>query len=188
MNRTLPDTCLITGSFDDLDDFTQRLQQTLDEAPKLVQLRCKGLDASATIALAARAAAICSERGVLLLVATSPDIFAHCAGDGLHLSSGALRGVEVRPVGDDRLLSVSCHTAEELAQAVGLGADILLLSPIKATAAHPDLAGIGWERFGEMTGELSIPVYGLGGMQPEDLAAAQAAGAQGVALTRPFWG
>ena len=188
MNRPLPDSCLITGSFDDRDDFSARLARALDDGPKLVQLKCKGLDQTATIALAERAAAICADHNVPLLIATDPETFSRCRGDGLHLSSGALKGVTSRPIDDDRLLSISCHTAEEMAQAAALGADILFLSPIKATAAHPELEGIGWGRFSEITKAITQPVYGLGGMQPEDLADAKAAGAQGIASTRPFWG
>ena len=38
-----------------------------------------------------------------------------------------------------------------------------------------------------MTEKLEQPVYALGGMQPEDMQAAGAAGAQGIATTAGYW-
>jgi len=39
-----------------------------------------------------------------------------------------------------------------------------------------------------MTERLEQPVYGLGGMRPEDVDAARAAGALGIAATTGYWG
>jgi 8-oxo-dGTP diphosphatase len=67
-----------------------------------------------------------------------------------------------------------------------LNADFATLSPVCATASHPDAKPLGWERFARLAADARLPVYALGGIAPEDLERARAAGAQGVAGIRAF--
>jgi 8-oxo-dGTP diphosphatase len=187
MSRTLPARYMITGKFVDHADFQDKLERALKTSPKVVQLRCKGMNDPEYLELARLAEGICRRYEAPLLLATTAELFAKTDADGLHLSSNRLGGLSERPIAARKMLSVSCHTEANLALADSLGADILLLSPVKPTASHPDLPGLGWERFREMTAGLKQPVYGLGGMQIEDMDDAQAAGAQGIAATSGFW-
>ncbi|HID47068.1 MAG TPA: hypothetical protein EYP34_15125 [Chromatiaceae bacterium] len=54
------------------------------------------------------------------------------------------------------------------------------------TGAHPDLPDLGWSRFQDVIRNLSQPMYAFGGMQPEGMGDALAAGAQGIA-TKSYW-
>jgi len=76
---------------------------------------------------------------------------------------------------------------KEIAQALKIGADFILLSPVKRTASHPEMEGIGWAMFAERVADVPIPVFALGGMQAEDLEQAKQSGAQGVAAISGFW-
>lgn len=187
MSRTLPAHYMITGKFADHKDFQDKLERALKSGPKVVQLRCKGMSDAEYLEMARLAEAICRRFEAPLFLATTVELFAETGADGLHLSSDRLGGFSERPIAADKLLSVSCHTEADLALADRLGADILLLSPVKPTASHPDLPGLGWDRFREMTVGLEQPVYALGGMQLEDMNDAQAAGAQGIAATTGYW-
>jgi len=179
---------MITGKFADHEDFQDKLEQALKAEPKVVQLRCKGMADAEYREVVRLAEVICRRFEAPLLLATTVDLFAETDADGLHLSSNRLGDFSERPITADKLLSVSCHTEADLELADRLGADILLLSPVKSTASHPDLPGIGWSHFREMTENLGQPVYGFGGMRPDDVEAAQAAGAQGIAATAGYWG
>jgi 8-oxo-dGTP diphosphatase len=59
-----------------------------------------------------------------------------------------------------------------------------VLGPVLPTATHPEAPGIGWQAFTRLTERATIPVFALGGMRPESLAAAQTHGAHGIALLR----
>jgi 8-oxo-dGTP diphosphatase len=83
-------------------------------------------------------------------------------------------------------VGASCHDAEELELAARLGADFATLSPVQATASHPGAAALGWDRFAQRVAAARLPVYALGGVGPDDLPRARAAGAQGVAGIRAF--
>jgi 8-oxo-dGTP diphosphatase len=84
-------------------------------------------------------------------------------------------------------VGASCHDAAELAQAVAIGADFGVLSPVAATTSHAGAAPLGWERFAGLCRGARLPVYALGGMQPTDVLAARQAGSQGVAMIRGVW-
>jgi 8-oxo-dGTP diphosphatase len=187
MSRTLPQLYMVTGQFAAAADFRDILERSLERGPKLVQLRAKGADAATYLDLAQRAAAVCRRFEVPLLLATTPELFARGDADGLHLSSDQLGTLDARPVAPDQLLSVSCHTRDDLERGAALDADILLLSPIKPTASHPELAALGWDGFRGLSSGLTQAIYGFGGLGIVDLDDAVAAGAAGIAATRGLW-
>ncbi|MCW9012705.1 MAG: Nudix family hydrolase [Gammaproteobacteria bacterium] len=184
----LPDHYMISGKFDNYDDFKNKLVAALNKGNKIVQLRCKQIsDAEEYLKVAKIAEKICKQYDTILLLNTTVDVFNGSDADGLHLNSQALFEFNKRPVGDNKLLSVSCHNIEEIQHAEKLGADILLLSPVRETSSHPGVPGIGWEKFSQLVAQVNMPVYALGGMKAADLADAKESGAQGVAAISSFW-
>jgi 8-oxo-dGTP diphosphatase len=107
-------------------------------------------------------------------------------GVGVHLKAAQLRELDARPLPRGAWVGASCHDAEELELAARLGADFATLSPVQATASHPGAAALGWDRFAQRVAAARLPVYALGGVGPDDLPRARAAGAQGVAGIRAF--
>jgi len=112
---------------------------------------------------------------------------------GIHLPASALMGLEDNPfaqvhAGKRRLLAASCHCPEELQHAERIGADWVCLSPVRPTSSHPGAPALGMETFRDWTSACRLPVYGLGGLSPEDLDLIRAAGGQGVAGISAFWG
>jgi thiamine monophosphate synthase len=62
-----------------------------------------------------------------------------------------------------------------------------VLSPVAVTASHPDRLPLGWTRFAALVDGAALPVFALGGMQPELAHAAREHGGQGVAVLRGLW-
>lgn len=184
----LPDLYMITGKFDSHSDFKDKLAAALNRGERIVQLRCKHVnDENEYLMLADMARESCHQQGAKLLLNTNIDTFNKTNADGLHLNSHAIFEFDQRPIGDDKLLSISCHDEKELKQAKKIGADIVLLSPVKETSSHPGVPGIGWESFSLLTQEIGLPVYALGGMSVSDLSDAKQAGAQGIAAISALW-
>lgn len=100
---------------------------------------------------------------------------------GFHISSTTLREITQRPVPDHFLLGASCHNEAELRLAASLDCDYVLLSPVQATASHPEAQPLGWQQFENLAAASPVPVYALGGMRPGDLEKAQSMGAKGIA-------
>ncbi|MEY2863525.1 MAG: hypothetical protein RLY58_1232 [Pseudomonadota bacterium] len=80
----------------------------------------------------------------------------------------------------------ACHDATALAHAAALGVDAMVVGAIHATPTHPHQVGMGWDGLADLLASRERPVYALGGVAPQDLATAQAAGAWGVAGIRAF--
>jgi 8-oxo-dGTP diphosphatase len=105
---------------------------------------------------------------------------------GVHANRHVLKTLRSRPVADHQLFGASCHNAQELMLAQVLGADYVLLSPVKETASHPGQSGMGWEVFMQLAKSTSTAVYAMGGLSLSDLPTAQHHGARGIAGMRLF--
>lgn len=127
--------------------------------------------------------------GSQVLISGSPAIIQQLKGvAGIHLSSTELKQMNINENNKQALLdknvgflAVSVHNQTELDLAISMAADIVLLSPIKPSTAHPQINGIGWEKFASMVCSLPIPVYALGGLCLSDLQTAKNNGARGIA-------
>lgn len=106
--------------------------------------------------------------------------------DGLHLTAQDLLAMKGRPEGV-AWLAASCHSPDELRVAEALGVDFVTLSPVRATNSHPDAQPLGEQRFAECVTAARIPVYGLGGLAPQDAELMRNLGAQGVAGISGLW-
>jgi 8-oxo-dGTP diphosphatase len=167
--------------------FLERLAQLLEAGIRLVQLREPALSPDDFARLAAETAPLCRRHGARLLVNADPQAAASCQADGVHLSARRLMASTVRPLAVEQWVGASCHDERELAHAARIGVDFAVLSPVAATASHPDAQPLGWSRFQELVSGVSFPVYALGGMELPQLAAAQSYGAHGIALIRGIW-
>jgi 8-oxo-dGTP diphosphatase len=184
-----PDRYLVTPSPRDPGEeapWLDALQRALDAGIRRLQVRLPEMDAQRRRALATAAATRCFAAGAEMLV--NGDIaLAQELGLGLHLRSAQLRTLHVRPVATDVPLAASCHDADELRLAEALGCDFAVVGPLRPTPTHPDAAGIGWIRFEHLREHVSLPIYAIGGLGPDDIATARQHGAQGIAAIRGLW-
>ena len=182
----LPSLYLISEEPGDQAAFLTTLDGWLKNGVKLIQLRAKSLGENAYAALAAKALTLCERHNARLLLNAPVHVVEELNAPGIHLSSAQLLGFEKRPLGKEKWVAASCHTAAELAHALSLGVDFVLVSPVLPTATHPGAATLGWEGLRALTEQATVPVYALGGMRPEHLEMACQHGAQGIAV-RGVW-
>lgn len=162
------------------------LEHLVERGIRMVQLRARRLSPSHYGALAEHAADFCRARGVLLLLNAGPDLVLRTGAAGVHLRSERLLALKQRPLEASFWVGASCHSPEELHHAERIGVDFAVLGPVCPTATHPDAPPLGWERFSAWVDTLSIPVYALGGLLPNDVTSARRHGAQGIAGIRGF--
>ncbi len=167
------------------DRALRALDAALARGLRLIQVREPGWSRGERRSFVSEVVRRAQRQGARVLVNAEPDLAAECAADGVHLKAWQLRTLSERPALP--LVGASCHDAEELRLARALGADFVALGPVAPTASHPGAAVLGWERFGELVRGFCVPVYALGGMTPEDLHAAWARGAHGIAMQRAAW-
>ncbi|MEW5757042.1 MAG: Nudix family hydrolase [Pseudomonadota bacterium] len=185
----LPDRYLITPEpGGDASRFLLLLEQSLRSGIRLVQLRCKTLGESSYVKLARQALELCARYRAQLLLNAAPELLVEVPAHGVHLSSAQLWSHQTRPVAADQWLAASCHTERDLHHARAIGVDFAVVSPVHATATHPDAAPLGWESFARLAAQAGMPVYALGGMGLQHLAQAKRCGAQGIAAISALWG
>ena len=186
----LPACYLITpepGPCDTWPRFLRQLELSLRRGVSLVQLRAKELEQPQLVQLAPRVIELCHSHAARVLLNGEPGVADELGFDGVHLDGRRLSRCEQRPLQRDKLLAASCHSENELRMAAMVECDFAVLSPVAATASHPGVAGMGWQRFSELVGNAGMPVFALGGMRHEDLDQAWRYGAQGIAAIGGLW-
>ncbi len=165
--------------------FLQRLPTVISKGLRLLQIREKSLSNCQLRRLVDQILPITVPAGVTVLINSSMPAEQKKRFSGLHLTSKDLMEFKQRP--DFELVAASCHNREELEQAVKLGLDFIVLSPVKKTLSHPGAAPIGIRGMAELIAECPIPVYALGGMTVDQLHEIQSHGAHGIAMMRDAW-
>lgn len=157
-----------------------------------IQLREKDLDAPSLQSLVQELSTrINHRRSKLLLNVPAPEWagLARTAGaDGVHLA-GRPRpdaAAAVRRSFPEAIISLPCHSLDDVAVAVVQRVDLILFSPVFEKLSHPT-QGIEGLRHA-CAAALGIPVFALGGVTAANAVECVAAGATGIAAIRLFAG
>jgi thiamine-phosphate pyrophosphorylase len=192
---------------DDEPTRRRRLLEEISEAARCgvdyIQLREKDLAARELESFAREAARVVSDASQSpaqlgtksarsrLLINSRTDVALACGADGVHLRSDDISASEVRNVwkqagrSSGPIVSVSCHSSEEVNHAASEGADFVVVAPVfeKNTVTGTVPTGLSALR---QTCQEKIPVMALGGVTLENARACMEAGAAGVAGIRLF--
>ncbi len=184
----LPQRYAITGRWRTPNQLYDQVAGLLAQGLRLIQWRAPELPRGDYLQHAKQLQHLVAGHGGQLILNGDPSLltlFPQAAG--LQLPSHYLSYLATRPVPPERLLGISVHNETELAQALNLSPDFLVLSPVKPTRTHPDATPLGWDTFAELAWQSPVPVYALGGLNVADLPAARRAGAQGIAAISAWW-
>ena len=187
---TLPDRYLITGAFQDYDEFLIRLEKNLNSGIKLVQFRAPWLEKDQYLKLAEDASELCRAHSCRFLIKGDLVLLNEDWVDGIHLTSAELSRCyqsDWRHSGSEKLLSASCHNERELAMALTIGCQFATLSPVLPTTSHADATPLGWERSSMLTEQAKLPLFWLGGMGIDHIPNIKVSGGQGAAALSAWW-
>jgi thiamine-phosphate pyrophosphorylase len=154
----LPPLCFVTD-----DDRLADAAEAAKALPRgsLVIARASGDGQRA--ALVQRLAPVAKARDLMLLMASDATLAAHAQADGLHLPEA--RAGEIahwRALRPDWMITSSAHSFYALMRAQT--ADAVLLSPVFATASHPDRNHLTAIRANAIAAQAHVPIYALGGV------------------------
>ena len=160
------------------------LEAALDGGVKAIQLREKELDGKALFLLAEAARKLTSNYHARLFINDRIDVALAVEADGVQLSTVSIPVDTARTLlGPQSLLGASIHSLEEAMEAEKNGADFVLFGPVfftpsKASYGSPQ----GLAALEKIVEKVSLPVYAIGGIKPENIAETRRSGVQGVAL------
>lgn len=154
-----------------------------------VQIREKDLPTSSLLSLSESAAERARRVGhTRMMVNDRLDVARAAKAHGVHLGTQSMP-VEVvrRIVPAEFFVGASCHSLEESLAAQAAGADYILLGPIFATPSKLQYGPpLGLGKLREVTSQLSIPVFALGGITIDRTFLCLQNGAAGIAGIRLF--
>jgi thiamine-phosphate pyrophosphorylase len=154
-----------------------------------VQIREKDLPARQLLALAEKAVGQATQRGkTLVMVNDRLDVALAAMAHGVHLGRRSMSAETVRTLAPaEFLVGVSCHSLKEAHAAQAAGANYLLLGPIFETPSKlPFGPPLGLEKLREITTQISLPVFALGGITLDRAIQCRENGAAGIAGIRIF--
>ena len=182
----LPTTYAITNLAETAEVlFLARLEKALANGLRLIQVREKHLSKTELKTFARNVIALAKPYAARVLINANIELADSVGADGVHLPAASLMAMQAKPQG--LLCGASCHNAIQLEHAANLGLDFVLLSPVISTRSHPDIATLGWREFSHLIQNYPLPVYALGGLQPQSMVGAWQHGAHGIAMQRAVW-
>lgn len=160
------------------------LQQALEGGVKAIQLREKDLGGSDLFSLAEAARKLTQSYHARLLINDRIDLALAVDADGVQLGKASLPIETARALlGPRKLLGASTHSLEEAQEAERNGADFVLFGPVYFTQSKaPYGAPQGLAALKKIVEKISLPIYAIGGIKPENIADTRRAGVRGIAL------
>ncbi len=191
----LPKRYLITGAFEGVESLCSKVEKALGQEIDLIQLRVSCAPDSVSQGdyhHYVEALQPLVEGRAQLMVKGDLSWLDYSGIKGLHLTARQLielsgKGWKKPSQYADKWLAASCHSQDELERAQAIGADFVTLSPLLATASHPNAQPMGWDQASELIAKAVVPVYCLGGLTEGDTGHARRVGAQGISAIRAWW-
>ncbi|MCY2963873.1 MAG: thiamine phosphate synthase, partial [Planctomycetota bacterium] len=160
------------------------LRGALAAGVRVVQVREKTMRDRELLAHARRVREWTAEAGCLMIMNDRPDLAALVGADGVHVGQEELPVAEARRiVGPDRLVGLSTHDPAQAREAVLDGADYIGVGPVFSTTTKnfQSLAGLDYVR--QVSGEIELPGFCIGGIHLDNIDQVIAAGGRRVAVS-----
>lgn len=162
----------------------ERVARAVDAGVTMVQLRHKGHGHAATVLLGRALQALVEPRGVPLIVNDDVQAARLCGAAGVHLGQSDMPPAEARRLlGDWAVIGLSLERVQDVATVDPGIVDYVAASPVFATATKTDTAPpLGLAGVSAIRRALALPLVGIGGITPANVASVIEAGADGVAV------
>lgn len=186
----LPRLCIISGGNDPDGSgllIKRQIELLLPSLPCLIQIREKHLDASTLFRLSRTIKATAAGKNVLIFLNERADIAASAALDGVHLRESSSPPDKLRSFTGSMLIGKSSHSVESAVKSAQSGADYLIFGPVFDTPSKRQYGNPqGLLKLGEVCRSVSIPVFAIGGITPENTPLCLSKGAYGIAALSLF--
>ncbi len=163
-------------------DFIEQIQALCQKPLDGIILREKDLSPCDYTALAKKCKKICEAYQMPLYINhfTDAALQLKCSNLQLSFSDFCVRSKQHRTAFER--IAVSVHSPEEAIEAQALGADLLIAGHIYATDCKRGLPPRGLEYLSKVVHAVTIPVYAIGGIHPDNIQKTLTSGCQGVCM------
>ena len=164
------------------EDFLTRVEKIASCHPEGIILREKDLSPEEYRILAKQVMEICERYGVKCILHSFVDTAIALQAKALHVPLHILCEMTPEQKRCFDILGASCHSMEDTLLAQKLGCTYITAGHIFDTDCKKGLPGRGIEFLQSICSAVSIPVYGIGGIDAENISRVLKAGAAGACL------
>ena len=164
------------------EDFLTRIERIAACHPAGIILREKDMKPEDYKELAAAVMEICEHYGVKCILHSFPDVAISLHADAIHLPLHLLRELSQEQKARFEVLGASCHSVEDALEAQALGCTYITAGHVFETDCKKGLPGRGLDFLRNVCVAVDIPVYGIGGIDVDNIALVRNAGASGACL------
>ena len=164
------------------EDFLTRIERIAACHPAGIILREKDMLPEEYKALAAKIMEICGRYDVKCILHSFSAVAISLHADAIHLPLHLLRELSQEQKAHFRVLGASCHSVEDALEAQALGCTYITAGHVFETDCKKGLPGRGSEFLRNVCAAVDIPVYGIGGIDVDNIAMVRNAGASGACL------
>ena len=164
------------------EDLLTRIERIAACHPAGIILREKDLLPEDYQELAASVIGICEQHGVKCILHSFPDVAISLHADAIHLPLHLLRELSQEQKTHFEVLGASCHSVEDALEAQALGCTYITAGHVFETDCKKGLPGRGLDFLRNVCAAVDIPVYGIGGIDADNIELVRNAGANGACL------
>ena len=175
----MSDIIVITNSSNCKEDFLLRIEKLAKAKPKAIVLREKQLSESDYAVLAKKVIEICNKYNTQCILHNFPKVAEKLNHNALHLPLHILATLTDKEKSQYEILGASCHSVEDALKAERLGCTYITAGHIFDTDCKKGLPGRGFDFLKAVCNSVSIPVYAIGGISPENFSMVRNVGANG---------
>ena len=165
-------------------DYLTQIERICLHRPRAVLLREKDLPIAEYTQLARTVKEICDQHNTPLIIHNYPETARTLHISRLHLPLSQLHDLKHRQ--EWQCLGTSCHSMEQLKEALSLGVSYVFLGNVFETTCKPGVPAKGLNLLREICAESTVPVYAIGGISLERLPSILEAGAAGGCMMSGF--
>ena len=163
----------------------QFIEEAMDAAVDLIQLRERDLEARLLFDITTRAAGRAAGRPVKILVNDRADVALSAGAHGVHLPAQGMPTLDVRALAPAGwTIGRSVHSSAECE--IERAADYLLYGTVFASSSKPGVRAQGLDGLARAVRAAAVPVLAIGGITPARARGCVDAGAAGIAAIGMF--
>lgn len=164
------------------EDFLERVEKIAANHPTGIILREKDLSEKEYKELAEKVLQLCKKYHVPCMLHSFVDAAIELRAENIHLPLHILRGLDEKTKEKFKIIGASCHSVEEAKEAEQLGCTYITAGHIFVTDCKKGLAPRGLDFLKNVVETVAIPVYGIGGVDNQNINLVRNAGAKGACI------
>ena len=168
----------------------QKTHAAIDNGVKWIQVRIKNIEEKRLYEIAQEIKEVADKNQVKITINDNPFVAAQIYAYGVHVGLQDMPVSEVKSIaGKDKVIGGTANTIDHILYQIKQGADYIGLGPFRFTTTKTRLSPVlGLEGYKNIMQKLhlmkkNIPVFAIGGIQPEDVVNLLKTGVYGVAVS-----